>query len=170
MMHQDDVRGPLLVLESMTEEDGQAICEWRYPSPYERFKWPEWKRMKEDGLEFGDADIRSQQYLAVREAGSGELVGYAQLFPMEGVVRLGMGLRHDRCDRGWGTLLTGLLVQEALRRQPGAEVDLEVEQWNTRAIRAYEKNGFRITDQYSRRATHGTVNLFVMVWQADGMS
>ncbi|MFC5470001.1 GNAT family N-acetyltransferase [Cohnella suwonensis] len=164
-MHQDDAGKPLLALEPMTEEDGEAICEWRYPSPYERFKWPEWERMKKNGLEFADADIRSRQYLAVRETEGGELVGYAQLFPMEGVVRLGMGLRPDRCDRGWGTLLTRMLVREALRRQPGAEVDLEVEQWNKRAIRVYEKTGFKRTDQYSRRAAHGTVNLYVMVWQ-----
>lgn len=154
----------ILRLEPMTEKDGQAICEWRYPSPYELFRWPAWESMLKHGREFGDPRIRREQYVAVRNADNGELVGYVQLFPMDRTLRIGMGLRPDCCDRGWGTILAAMVVEEAKRRQPDAEIDLEVERWNKRAIRAYEKAGFIVTDEYERRASHGTVNVFCMVW------
>ncbi len=153
-----------LRLEHMTDIDGQAICTWRYPPPYELFHWLSWETMVETGWEFGDPFIRQEQYLAVRNTDNGQLVGYVQIFPMGRTLRIGMGLRPDCCDRGWGTALTKLVVQEALRRQPDAEIDLEVEKWNKRAIRVYEKAGFIVTDEYDRRASHGTVSVFCMVW------
>ncbi len=154
----------LLKLTPMTEKDGKAICEWRYPAPYELFRWPPWETMVKQGREFGDARIRLEQYVSVRNADDGQLVGYVQLFPMDRTLRIGMGLRPDCCDRGWGTILTGLVVEEAQRRRPGYEIDLEVEKWNKRAVRVYEKSGFVITDEYDRRASHGTVSVFCMVW------
>lgn len=156
-----------LKLEPMSEEDGQAICEWRYPAPYELFRWPTWETMLKYGREFADAEIRHEQYLAVRTTKDKELVGYVQLFPMDRTLRIGMGLRPDCCDRGWGAMLTRLVVQECCRRQPDAEIDLEVEQWNKRAIRVYEKSGFIITDEYERLASHGTVSVFCMVWNKE---
>lgn len=91
-------------------------------------------------------------------------VGYAQLFPLDRAVRLGIGLRPDLCDRGLGPALIRLAAAEARAARPdAAEIDLEVEQWNERAVRAYEKAGFRITDSYERRASHGLVALHCMV-------
>lgn len=155
---------PALTLAPMTEEDGRAICEWRYPAPYEMFRWPAWEQMTSRELEFGDPAIRREQYLTVRNQDNGQLVGYVQLFPMEGVVRIGMGLRPDCCGLGWGAIVTKLLLQEARLRQPDAQIDLEVERWNERAIRVYKKAGFVVTDEYSRRATHGMVHVVCMVW------
>jgi ribosomal-protein-alanine N-acetyltransferase len=156
-------RVPALRLDSMTEEDGRMICEWRYLAPYDLYRWPPWETMVTQGREFGDENIRQSQYMSVRGE-QGQLVGYVQFFEMDRTLRLGMGLRPDCCDLGWGATLTRMAVQEARRRQPGAEVDLEVEQWNKRAIRVYEKAGFVITDEYERRASHGSVSVFCMVW------
>jgi ribosomal-protein-alanine N-acetyltransferase len=157
------VRVPALRLDSMTEEDGRVICEWRYPAPYDLYRWPPWETMVKQGREFGDEHIRQTQYMSVGGE-QGQLVGYVQFFEMERTLRLGMGLRPDCCDLGWGATLTGLAVQEACRRQPAAEVDLEVEKWNKRAIKVYEKAGFVLTDEYERRASHGIVDVICMVW------
>ncbi|MFC5529963.1 GNAT family N-acetyltransferase [Cohnella yongneupensis] len=148
----------------MTEEEAQAVSEWRYPAPYDVYRWPAWADMLREGRELADPDIRREQYLSVRDA-EGVLVGYIQLFALDRAIRLGVGLRPDLCDRGLGKQLIQLAIQEATRRKPGAEIDLEVEHWNKRANRAYEKAGFVITDYYSRRATHGIVNIYCMVWK-----
>lgn len=147
----------------MSEEDGARICDWRYPPPYDNYRWPAWERMKAEEREFGDPDIRARQYVSVRDA-DGELIGYAQFFPMEGVVRLGMGLRPDCCSLGWGQAFASAIAREAVRRAPQAEIDLEVETWNARAIRAYEKAGFAATDRYDRRSSHGIVSILCMVY------
>ncbi|MCC3373830.1 GNAT family N-acetyltransferase [Cohnella sp. REN36] len=147
----------------MTEQDAAAVCEWRYPPPYEMFRWLPWTLMVRQRREFGDPDIRRQQYASVCDADS-RLIGYAQFFPMEGVVRLGMGLRPDCCGKGWGAAFARAIAMEASSRQPGAQIDLEVEQWNARAIRAYERAGFKIEDRYDRQASHGTISVYCMVY------
>lgn len=155
---------PAIMLDGMTEEDGQAVCGWIYPAPYDRYRWPSWETMKRQGKEFGDTDIRKAQYLSARNE-RGELVGYVQLFKLDRTIRIGLGLRPDCCGKGLGTIVTRMAVEEAKLRQPEAEVDLEVEQWNRRAIRAYEKAGFVVTDEYERKAAHGIVSVYCMVWQ-----
>lgn len=151
-------------LSNMTEAEAKAVTEWRYPPPYDVYRWPAWADMLREGREFADPEIRGAQYLSVRDTQDGALIGYVQLFPLDRAIRIGIGLRPDLCDQGLGTPIIQLAIQEAARRQPEAEIDLEVEQWNKRAIRAYEKAGFAITDEYTRRATHGPVRLYCMVW------
>jgi len=151
-------------LHPMTEQEAKAVTEWYYPPPYDVYRWPTWDEMLRDGREFADPDIRAAQYVSVRDTDTHELIGYVQLFPLDRVIRIGIGLRPDLCDQGLGTPIIKLAVEEAARRQPGAEIDLEVEHWNKRAIRAYEKAGFSIADEYTRRATHGPVQLYCMVW------
>lgn len=155
---------PTFILDKMTEEDGQAVCDWRYPAPYERYRWPSWETMVNDNREFADPQTRQAQYMAVRNEHH-QLIGYVQFFSLDRTIRIGLGLRPDCCDRGFGPVVIAKAVEEAKLRQPGAEIDLEVEQWNRRAIRAYQKAGFVITDQYERKAMHGTVFVFCMVWQ-----
>ncbi|CAI6082905.1 GNAT family N-acetyltransferase [Cohnella sp. JJ-181] len=154
---------PQFQIWPMSESDAAAVCEWRYPAPYEQFRWPPWTTMIRSGKEFGDPEIRRRQYVSVCDESSA-LVGYAQFFPMEGVVRLGMGMRPDRCGHGSGAAFARAIALEAGSRHPGAQIDLEVETWNTRAIRAYEKAGFRIADEYKRQAVHGEVAVYCMVF------
>ncbi|RIE01674.1 GNAT family N-acetyltransferase [Cohnella faecalis] len=161
---------PFFRIDSMTENDAKKICEWRYPEPYDVYRWLTWDEMVRQAKEFGDPDIRSQQFRSFRSA-ENDLVGYAQLFPLDRAIRLGIGLRPDLCGRGYGTSLIRLAAELARSRMPpDGEVDLEVERWNVRAIRAYEKAGFRITDEYERRASHGMVSILCMVWMPGAAS
>jgi ribosomal protein S18 acetylase RimI-like enzyme len=102
---------------------------------------------------------------AVYTAPAEELCGYAQLFPLVGVTRLGLGLRPDLCGRGLGSAFVKLIAQEACNRQPANEIDLEVLIWNTRAIKAYERAGFHITDTYERNTPTGPDIFHCMVFR-----
>jgi len=149
-------------LQPMLEEHGLQICGWRYPQPYEVYNWTAWDAMVRDGEEFADPDIRRTQY-AVTLDRSGAVSGFAQFFPMAGVTRLGFGLRPDLCGRGNGADFVRAIVQEAARRAPGSEIDLEVLVWNERAIRCYEAAGFTVQDTYERPAPTGMITVHCMV-------
>lgn len=155
---------PVFRIGPMSEEDAEEICSWRYPAPYENYRWPAWETMKAEEREFGDPRIREAQYAAARDP-AGRLIGYAQFFPLVGVIRLGVGLHPDCCDLGWGPAFIRAVAEEAARRAPRAEIDLEVETWNKRAIRAYEKAGFAASDRYDRKTAHGVVSILCMVKQ-----
>ncbi|MHA7967784.1 GNAT family N-acetyltransferase [Paenibacillus sp. CAU 1782] len=140
----------------MEETHAALVCQWAYEPPYHIYNFPAWADMKKDEIEFGDPVLRKEQYwVAVDEAD--ELIGYAQLFPMGGVTRLGLGLRPDLRGMGRGSRLAQSAAALALSLKPGNEVDLEVLTWNKRAVRAYAKAGFIITDTYYRPLLHGDV-------------
>jgi RimJ/RimL family protein N-acetyltransferase len=136
-----------LTIVPLESDHAVQLCDWVYQPPYERFNWPDWDRMQKDGIEFGDPVLRTQQYGAVLDERQA-LIGYVQFFPLGNVTRLGLGLRPDLCGKGLGPSIVRAMAEEALKRMPGNEIDLEVLIWNERAIRAYEKAGFRITDTY----------------------
>ena len=97
---------------------------------------------------------------------NGMLSGFVQFFPIVGVTRLGLGLRPDLCGKGGGigTQFVQLLVQEAQRRTPRQEIDLEVLVWNERAIQTYERAGFTITDTYEKWTPTGMADFHCMVY------
>ncbi|WP_248929173.1 GNAT family N-acetyltransferase [Paenibacillus hamazuiensis] len=155
-------KSPGFFFAPMTEEHGRSICSWTYPAPYDVYNLPSWEHMVRHAEEFADPYIRGQQYSAVLDE-HGELCGFAQFFPIVGVTRLGLGLRPDWCGQGQGTAFVRAIVQEARRRSPENEIDLEVFVWNHRAIRTYEKAGFAIDDTYERMTPIGMAAFHCMV-------
>ncbi|WP_426450079.1 GNAT family N-acetyltransferase [Paenibacillus sp. S-38] len=153
-------------LAPFTEEHGRLVCAWTYPPPYDLYNWKPWETMLASGEEFADPEIREKQYRSVLD-GEGRLAGFAQLFPMAGVTRLGLGLRPDLRGTGLGAPFVRAIAEEALRQNPGHEIDLEVLTWNTRAIRTYEKAGFDITDTYERMTPNGPAEFHCMVWTSE---
>lgn len=141
----------------------EEICQWSYEPPYNIYGWMPWEQMEALGIEFGDPQLRKEQYVSVLNE-KDELCGFAQLFPMEGVVRLGIGMRPELCGHGLGRRFVDAVVLAALQRYPGREVDLEVLTWNQRAIRTYQKSGFTITDTYERMTPTGSKPFYCMVY------
>lgn len=142
----------------------EQVCQWVFDPPYNIYNWLPWEQMQQLGVEFGDPVLREQQYASVLTE-NGELIGIAQYFPMQDVTRLGVCMRPEVCGLGYGAAFMETIVQEAIRRTPNHEIDLEVHIWNKRAIRAYEKAGFAITDTYDKRTPTGIAAFHCMVWQ-----
>ncbi|TLS49674.1 GNAT family N-acetyltransferase [Paenibacillus antri] len=139
------------MLTPMTERDAAEICEWRYPAPYDIYQWPAWGVAVREGRDFADPALRERHYRAVRR--DGRLCGFAQWLPLVAedgppVVRLGLGLHPDDCGSGRGAGFAAFLARETAALHSGCVVDLEVEKDNVRAIRAYERAGFRAVDEY----------------------
>lgn len=147
----------------LTEEHGKEICTWAYLPPYSIYNWPSWEQLVKDEYEFADPLLRQNQYAAAVDEHH-VLSGFVQFFPIVGVTRLGLGLRPDLCSKGIGSLYVQLLVQEAKRRAPQNEIDLEVLTWNDRAIKTYHKAGFEITDTYKRMTPTGQAPFHCMVY------
>ncbi|MCM3635791.1 GNAT family N-acetyltransferase [Paenibacillus camelliae] len=152
----------MLQLSVMSECDARTVCTWVYSSPYHIYNWPSWEEMCKKELEFSDHTIRTEQYCCIyREL---ELIGYIQLFPLEQVIRLAIFLSPQHCNQGLGQEAVALAIKEALRRNAEADIDLEVECWNRRAIACYKKAGFSITDQYQYMQRGVSKEVYCMVY------
>jgi len=163
---------PAYRLGPMTERDAAAICEWRYPAPYDIYNWPSWEQAVRESRDMADADIRDRQFRTVRRGD--ELFGFVQWFPLVAedgtrIVRLGLGIRPDAVGSGQGEGFVTFLVRETAARHPGSLIDLEVAKPNVRARRAYERAGFRAVDEYERPFAGGGSEVVVnMVYLPTG--
>lgn len=150
-------------IKPMSEMDAKQICEWRYPPPYERYNWESWDSMVVKQYEFADETVRRQQYGVVVDHND-VLLGFAQFFPLVGVIRLGLGMHPDFTGKGLGVAFVETIVAEARRRNPSDVIDLEVLVVNDRARIVYERCGFRITDQYVKNTPSGESEFYCMVY------
>lgn len=150
-------------IHSMTQQHARKICSWHYSSPYDIYNFDSWSDMESRKSEFADPQIREQQYRSWLDSNQ-ELVGFSQFFPMLNVTRIGLGLRPDLCSLGLGTEFTRCIAEEAQIWQPHKAIDLEVYKWNERAIKAYQRAGFVITDTYERMTAAGSAVVHCMVW------
>ncbi|MFD0621135.1 GNAT family N-acetyltransferase [Paenibacillus sp. GCM10027629] len=155
---------PVMHIVPMTTTHAAAVCSWEFEPPYNIYGFLPWEEMQKIGIEFGDPELRDEQYRAI-ESPDGKLIGFAQFFPMVDVTRLGVCMRPDLCGQGLGSRFMDTIVQEAILRSPQDEIDLEVHSWNKRAIRTYQKVGFVITDTYDRRTPTGIAEFHCMVLQ-----
>jgi RimJ/RimL family protein N-acetyltransferase len=85
---------------------------------------------------------------SIVELSSGRLIGFTTFSALDGdngsvMFHITIGER-DAWGRGLGTEATQLMLQHAFERLGLHRVGLAVFSYNTRAIRAYEKAGFRI--------------------------
>ena len=69
--------------------------------------------------------------------------GTENLFEEEKEIFFGIGVNPEDCGRGYGQQMTRKACEIAQRLFPGKPLYLEVRTWNTRAVRCYEKAGFR---------------------------
>ena len=65
----------------------------------------------------------------------------------------GIGVNPDCCGKGYGQQMTRMAWEISQTLFPGKPMYLEVRTWNQRAIRCYEKAGFRIVGEPIQQTT-----------------
>ena len=138
----------------MDEAAAREVLAWRYPPPYDFYNCA-----PHDVY----ASVRTfldpaNGYFAARD-GSGAVVGFCCLgpdaqvqggdYPDDGSVDVGLGLRPDLTGRGLGLPFVQAVVQFGRERLGHDHLRLTVAGFNQRAIRVYERAGFRVTGAFS---------------------
>jgi RimJ/RimL family protein N-acetyltransferase len=125
------------LIEPATEETFEEIVAWRYPPPYDFYD--------------GDVDpvTNPERFFEARDT-DGRIVGFYYFEQRGDEVEYGLGLRPDLTGRGRGLrfVLAGLAFANE-HYQPGRVV-LHVAEFNQRALRVYERAGFRVVSQHTR--------------------
>ena len=124
-------------VEQMTSEDFEDMASWRYEQPYDFYD--------------GDIDpvLNPERFFAVRDE-SGAFVGNYYFEQKGDVVEYGLGLRPELTDRGLGTEFVRAGLDFARARFSPIAITLAVAAFNERAIRVYERAGFRETGRHVR--------------------
>jgi len=135
----------------LTQPLAQAIAAWRYDGEYAFY---DFHRDPEDLAELLDPVRRAGRYFAVLDDDSG-LAGFFCFEPDGDTVELGLGLKPGATGKGLGREFVAAGLEFARRLFHPRRFVLQVAQFNTRAIRVYEKLGFRIERTFRSRTNGG---------------
>jgi ribosomal-protein-alanine N-acetyltransferase len=121
-----------LHIEPATEEMFVEVASWRYDPPYDLYD--------------GDPEpvLNPEWFFAVRDE-SGTLVGFYFFGERPGAVFYGLGLRPDLTGRGFGLEFVTTGITFARSRFGPCRIVLDVAEFNERALKVYERVGFRRT-------------------------
>jgi len=154
------VNGGLLT-RAMTEADARAVAVWRYPAEYSFY---DVDSDAADLAELLDPAEWGRRYFSVDDDGS-ELVGFF-VFKVSGrTAEIGLALRPDLTGIGLGESFVDTAVQFAAERFGVESFTLSVAAFNVRAIKVYERAGFREVERYDH-STNGGVHAFIRMSRA----
>jgi len=157
----------------MNEADGRTILNWKYEEPYGTYS------MSPDAVGVIDEllDTRSPYY-AVRDSAD-ELIGFfcfgtaaevggsqaPRLIGSDRCLSVGLGMRPDLTSKGMGLWFVKAGLDFAQREFNPVSFRLFVLAWNTRAIRVYERAGFRRRGTLSQHSSSGESQDFVRMYR-----
>ncbi len=143
----------------MNEAQAREYLAWTYPAPYDFYTVrPQDRKAELAGILARAGD----DYYAVLDGG-GALVGMYEYTFIEDMMEIGLGLAPDRTGQGLGLDFVRRCVtfgREAYGHR--GPVVLLVADFNLRAIRVYEKLGFRTAATVTRPAHDREVTFLFM--------
>jgi [ribosomal protein S18]-alanine N-acetyltransferase len=153
---------PRYLFRPMTDGEAREISGWRYEQPYDFY---DWTSDPDDLEELLDPERRKGTYFSVFDE-EGALVGFFGIEAKDGSVDVGLGLRPDLTGAGRGLdfLLAGLNFARELHSP--TRFTLAVATFNERAIRVYERAGFRRERVYMHHTNGGEFRFLAMVREA----
>jgi RimJ/RimL family protein N-acetyltransferase len=124
-------------IEQASDSDLAAIATWRYGPPYEFYN--------------GDPEpVKNPERFFVARDDDGALAGFYYFEPKDDALEYGLGLRPDLTGRGLGLCFFRSGLEFGRERYTPAGVRLFVAGFNERAIKVYERAGFRETGRHMR--------------------
>jgi RimJ/RimL family protein N-acetyltransferase len=124
-------------IEPMTAADLAELATWRYEPPYDFY----------DGDQ--EEPLNPERFFAARDDG-GELIGFYYYEPVGAALDYGLGLRPDLTGQALGLDFFRSGLEFARERYRPGLIRLHVAAFNERAIKVYERAGFREVGRHVR--------------------
>ena len=156
-MRAPDVRleGERITIRPLTREDLRVMSEWpRFQDPlYRLFDWPKRSETSDDLWFYQLMRDKARVYYAVDNEVH-ELIGRISLREIDGQrsARLGIGLGPDYVDQGYGTEALQVFLEHFFNDLGFERMVLDVAAVNQRALRCYERCGFRSVASHQQYA------------------
>lgn len=154
---------PNVCLSPLSEPEAREICTWRYDGVYAVYNFSDWDKVVRNHWALADKEQREAEFLSVRL--EEELIGYGRIFLHEGKAFIGIGLKPTWCGRGYGGPVMVELVKECRRRYPETPIALEVRSFNRRALKCYQKVGFKVKARYHKDTPIGGDDFYYMEYE-----
>ncbi|RLQ89830.1 GNAT family protein [Planomicrobium sp. Y74] len=143
--------------QTMTQQQAEEIAAcWRYSGEYSFY---DMDADPEDLAEFLNPEERNNTYFSVIQ--NGEVIGfYSFTQTADDTVDIGLGMKPDLTGNGRGSEFLKAGMEFATTTYNPRKITLSVAAFNKRAIKVYEKMGFKETERF-QQATNGSVYEFL---------
>jgi [ribosomal protein S18]-alanine N-acetyltransferase len=139
-----------LTIVPATDALFEERARWRYEPPYDVYD------------DDGEPVLNPERFYQARDE-EGRLAGFYYFEPVGSVIKYGLGLRPELTGRGLGLEFVKAGLEFARRTFGPQRIVLDVASFNERAIKVYERAGFRITGRRIRDlGGHGAVEFVDM--------
>ncbi|HEX3017233.1 MAG TPA: GNAT family N-acetyltransferase [Caproicibacter sp.] len=134
----------------MTEQNAREICGWKYADEYAVYNYPDWETLQDRKWAIADSERRRNEFYSVFSQ-QNNLVAYFRLVRQSDGLLLGLGMKPEYCGKGFGGAFMALIVRYAQQNFPGNNLQLDVREFNRRAIKCYEKAGFQTAERHFKK-------------------
>lgn len=157
-----------LIIRQMNLDNAKQISKWIYEEPYSIYSMDE----SDDSLK----ELMNGHHFSVFNEAD-DLVGYycfgesAQVpagnqfgvYDSADMTDIGLGMRPDLCGHGLGPKFLGSGLDFARATLSAKGLRLTVAAFNERAIKTYQRIGFKKVNSFKRVTENGTMEFWVMV-------
>ena len=147
-------------LTDFNEEHYKAFNEWKYPEEYSVYNIPEWDAIASHG--YGRVGIPKENHMAVLDSNN-ELLGVCCFQNMGKYTYVGICLKPEECDKGYGEQVLDLCMHEYREHHPKQILVAEIRKWNSRSLITFMKVGFKVEDIRSSIDNLGKPARFVLL-------
>ena len=165
LYNRDDISTALsLEIDKLTETQAKQICCWKYEGIYSIYNYPSWDTVVKQKWGISINTKREKEFVSVVD-NLNNLCGYIRFIEDEDHITIGLGLKPDFCGRGLGYKFMSLIKNKSRQMFGEKKIILEVRSFNRRAIKCYEKAGFKIIDSYTKNTLIGKDNFIKMEYK-----
>ena len=147
----------------LTGAEKREICSWKYSGDYAVYNLPSYENMQTKQIGFLNP-AREQNYRAFYDGDC--LVGFVNIKEEEAEVFIGIGVKPELCNKGYGQRILHETYRISKELHPDKPLYLEVRTWNERVIRCYQKAGFEIVGEPFEQRTGSGVGTFYRMIKA----
>lgn len=143
-----------LSLSKFTIENAKEICNWKYEGEYAIYNYPDYNKAFNERWAITVEEKRKNEFFSIINEYKG-LCGYVRFQVKDNDILFGIGLKPSLCGQGFGNTVMGLIKEKCKELYPKKDIVLEVRTFNKRAIKCYEKAGFKEFDRYNKDTAIG---------------
>lgn len=140
-----------------TKKDGEIIATWKYDGEYSFYSNDKTEAKKQWAL-----NISEEENAFVIYDDNNELIGNCSFDYEEEQYILGVQMRPDLTGKGMGTEIVKSILDFGREKYKFNNIELLVATFNKRAIRVYEKLGFKKIDQFMWQVNNEDKEFIVM--------
>lgn len=129
-------------ITSINEDIVKEITTWKYDGQYSVYNTESFEDLKARNANIINP-TKSNNYMCYFND-EDKLIAYTNITKKDNeVIFLGIGLAPEFCNKGLGKEILKHSIEEIKIRYSEGKIALQVRSWNIRAIKCYEKVGFK---------------------------